>query len=906
MRPDAARAQRGTKTMAKKKRLFLMDGTAFIFRSFHAVRGLTDTQGRPTGAVFGFVNTLEKLIDEESPDYFLIAFDAKGPTFRHTLYPEYKANRPECPEDLVHQIPLIKDLCEYRGVESLEMAGYEADDIIGTLAKAGRKKGLAVVIVSGDKDMYQLMEGDMKILRDVKQMQWVTPADVEEQLGVRPDQVTDLYGIVGDKVDNIPGVPGIGLKGAADLISRFGSIDACLERIDQVEKKGHREKLEAFGEQARFSRQLFTIKTDLPLKPAIEDYGIKPPDREKLSALFESLDFASLTKKYAPESPGVAIDFKILGGIKEISKVLGRIRKSGRCCVDLETDSLNPMQARIVGIALAAGPDEAWYLPVGHKTDGRPQLELKATLAGLKKVLEDPKIEKIGQNIKYDWIILKRHGLDIRGAYWDPMVLAYLLDPSQRSFGLDHLARKYLKHTMITYEEIAGKGSAQKTLDFVPVDDVAEYSAEDAIVTLRLADLLREEIESKGLLQLYEDMEAPLIRVLLDMEMTGVVVDQSILKKLTRSFKKQLEALEKKIYKLAGEEFNINSPKQLGAVLFGKLKLPHGKKSRKTGAYSTSIGVLQELAKEYELPAQVIEYRQLHKLLTSYLENLGRLIDPDTGRVHTSFNQTVTATGRLSSSDPNLQNIPVRTEIGRKIREAFVADKGKVLLCADYSQIELRVLAHMSEDPTLIEAFKNDEDIHTRTAVEMFGVEPDDLTADHRRRAKAINFGIIYGMSRFGLSSQLAIPVDEAAEIIDRYFERYPGVAAFIEEVKARAEAEGFVKTLFGRVRYLPELTDQVAAVRNFGERLAVNTPIQGTAADLMKMAMVSIFRDLKKRKMASKMVIQVHDELIVEVPEDEIEAAGRIVRKGMAEVYPMKVPLTVDMAVGKNWLEAK
>jgi len=891
--------------MAKKKRLFLMDGTAFIFRSYHAIRGLSDSKGRPTGAIFGFINTLEKLLDEEKPDYFLIAFDAKGPTFRHEMYPEYKANRPECPEDLVPQIPVIQDLCVSRGAATLDMEGFEADDIIGTLTLKGREMGLDVIIISGDKDMYQLLGPGIKILRDVKNRQWVTSKDVKENLGVSPKQVIDLFGIAGDPTDNIPGIPGIGPKGAAALISEYGSLENCLKNIDKIKKKSYREKLANFGDQAKFSRELFIIKTDLPLDPSLDDFSLKPPDREKLFAVFNELDFGSLMKKYTPEEDGIEIRYEILTQEKELAKAIRAMKASGRCCIDLETDSINPMQANIVGISLAAGPDRAWYIPVGHKMGAGPQMDRGLCLEKIRPVLEDLKIEKVGQNIKYDRIILKRNGVDMRGRFWDPMILAYLKDPSQRSYGLDTLARKHLGHGMIAYEDIAGKGASQKTLDLVPVEKVAEYSAEDAIITIRLADLLRKEL-SKDLLKLYEEMEEPLIQVLMDMEMTGIILDTRILHDLSGQFQGKLQALEQKIYAAAGEPFNINSPRQLGPILFDKLKLPGGKRSRKSGAYSTSIGVLQRLAGEHALPALVIEYRQLHKLLTTYLENLQQLVNPITGRIHTSFNQAVTATGRLSSSDPNLQNIPIRTEIGRKIREAFVADKGKLLLCSDYSQIELRVLAHISGDASLIEAFKSNEDIHIRTAMEIFAVSPEEVTPEHRRRAKTINFGLIYGISRFGLASQLSIPPEEAADIIDRYFDRYPGVAAYIEKTKEQAEKEGFVKTLFGRVRYLPELEGSLAPVRNQAERIAVNTPIQGTAADLIKMAMVSIHKALEAQKLESRLVLQVHDELILEVPEKEVEAAREIVKQGMEEVYPLDVPLVVDIAVGKTWLEAK
>ena len=885
--------------------IYLIDGTAYIHRAFHAIRNLSNSQGLPTNAVFGFTRMLIKLIEDCSPEFGAMLFDTKGPTFRHERYPDYKANRPPMPEAMAIQIPYIKQVTEGFNFPVIEKTGFEADDLIGTLAREAETKGFNAVIVSGDKDLVQLVSKKVSIFDPMKDKR-IDLQTVRADFGLEPNQMIDVMGLSGDAADNVPGVPGIGQKTALSLVREYGNMDRLYDEVDSITRKKQRENLIAFKDQAFLSRDLVTIDTQVPLALIWNEFKLSAPNADALADLFQILEFRQLQQTYKtvkdqpPRTYTAVLDQATLTVLEE------RMRKTKRFSLDTETTSENPMEADLVGISVALEPHEAFYIPCGHAdTGGDSQLPPDVVLSKLQKVFSDPDCHKIGQNIKYDWMVLARHGADLSGVVFDTMVASYLLNPSKRAHNLDQIALDFLGHKTTTFSEVMGKSKGKKTFADVPLDRATPYACEDADITLMAHDEMLPRLEAIGLTDLMERVEMPLIPVLMGMEMKGVRVDVERLQELSNVFAHQLVNLETEIYELAGETFNINSSQQLGAVLFEKLKLPTQKKTRKKTGYSTDVEVLTTLSEQHELPALVLRHRSLAKLKSTYADALIDLVNPDTGRIHTSYNQTVAATGRLSSSDPNLQNIPIRTEEGMEIRRAFVPRQGWFMLSADYSQIELRILAHYSDDPILIKAFQDEEDIHTRTATEVFNLLPGFVTPDLRRQAKAINFGIVYGMSPFGLSKQLGISQKMAKTYIDHYFERYPGVQAFLNRTIQDAHRNGRTSTLMGRIRLLPDISSPNRNIRQFAERTAINTPIQGSAADLIKLAMIQVDEALRDRGLKSAMLLTVHDELVFEVPPEELEEVRSLVCDVMEGIWELRVPLKVNVAIGQNWAEA-
>lgn len=881
--------------------IYLIDGSSYIYRAYHAVRHLSTSQGLPTNAVFGFTNMLLKLLSEHDPAYMAMAFDAEGPTFRHRMYDAYKANRPPMPEDLVIQIPYIKQVVEGMNIPSLELAGYEADDIIGTLVRAAEGEGFTVVMVTGDKDFKQLISNSVSMW-DPMRDRTVDYGSLKEEFGLEPSQWVDVMALAGDTSDNIPGVPGIGEKTAVQLIQAFGTLERLFQSLDKVTKKKVCENLTRFHDQALLSRRLVTIDRKVPLSVKVSSLKVSAPDSKKLAELFRSLEFRKLQERFPIQGALRATDYEAISD-EEALKSLTSVLKKAQCfALDLETTAKDPMKASIVGISFAHQANQAVYIPLGHRGGG--QLDLDDTLARLKLLLEDVHLTKVGQNIKYDWIVLKRAGIELKGVIFDTMVASYLLDPTRRAHNLEMIASEYLDHKMITYKEVTRRGKHQVGFDQVPIQDAVSYACEDADMTLMAYQVLGPKLQEEGLGSLFQDVEMPLIPVLLDMEMSGVCVDRARLQSISKDFERQLHQIQERIYAIAGEAFNIQSHQQLGCILFEKLKLPIQKKTKKKTGYSTDVEVLTTLSAEHELPALVLQYRSLAKLKSTYADALVDLIHPETQRIHTSYNQTVTATGRLSSSDPNLQNIPVRTEEGRKVRAAFVPRKGWTMLSADYSQIELRLLAHYSHDPILMEAFQEDEDIHTRTAAEVFQLFPSMITSEMRRQAKVINFGIIYGMGPFRLARELGISHKMARTYIEHYFATYAGVKEFIGETIEEARKVGKVTTLLGRHRRLPDISSKNRTAREFAERTAVNTPLQGTAADIIKLAMIQVHQALNQKGLRAKMLLQVHDELVFEVPPKELDRVQGLVRAIMEGVYELSVPLKVDVKTGPNWAE--
>jgi DNA polymerase-1 len=885
--------------------LYLIDGSAYIYRAYHAVRGLSNSSGLATNATFGFTRMLIKLMQDRTPGYVAMFFDAKGPTFRHERYAAYKANRPPMPDDLVVQLPWIRKVTEAFNIPVFEKAGYEADDLIGALARRAEKHGFHVVMVTGDKDFMQLVT-DRCTIWDPMKDKIIDPAVIRETFDLDAPQMIDVMGLSGDTADNIPGVPGIGQKTAVRLIQTFGSMDGVYEGIETITAKKQKEKLLQFKDQALLSRELVTIDRNAPVAFDPQQLKRQKPDDGALTRLFAELEFRQLQQEYMPQGDAVARRYTAILDARALDELADRLEHAERFALDTETTSQDPMQARLVGLSFCLVPAEAFYIPMGHNYLGAPeQLSRDVVLERLQSVLADPTIEKIGQNIKYDWMVLRRHGVDLAGVDFDTMVASYLINPGKRAHGLDQIALDYLGHKNITYAEVAGKGKAAVTFDQVTLEKAVPYACEDADITMAAHDEFVPLLQERGLTDLMKQVEMPLLPVLLGMEMAGVCVDRDRLRDLSTSFAGQLDILEQQIYENAGEAFNVNSSQQLGRILFEKLDLPVQKKTKKKTGYSTDVEVLTKLARSHELPALVLRHRTLAKLKSTYADALLEMIHAETGRIHTSFNQTVAATGRLSSSDPNLQNIPIRTEEGREIRKAFVPREGWTFLSADYSQIELRILAHCSEDPILIQAFKDDEDIHTRTAAEVFQVFPQMISDDLRRQAKAINFGIIYGMSAYGLARELEISNKMAQTYIDHYFARYQGVKAFIDKTIETAHDTRQTSTLLGRIRQLPDIASTNRNVRQFAERTAINTPIQGTAADLIKLAMIDVDRTLRKKRMKTTMLLSVHDEIIFEVPPEEIDDANALVREEMEGVWDLAVPLKVNVACGQNWAEA-
>ncbi len=890
--------------MEKEKTVYLIDGTAYIHRAYHAIRGLSNSKGLPTNAIFGFTRILIKLMQDRAPHYAAMFFDAKGPTFRHDVYPAYKANRPPMPDDMAVQIPHIKDVTAAYHLPIIEMEGFEADDLIGTYARLAEQGGFSVVMVTGDKDFMQLVTENAVIWDPMKE-KTLDIHTIREDYGVEPRQLIDVMGLSGDTADNIPGVPGIGQKTALGLIQTHGDIEHLYEKVETITQKKLRENLTDFKDQALLSRELVTINTRVPVPADLEDFKLTPPDTQALSQLFKVLEFRQLQQAVSAKTDLSHKNYQAIFDLDTLSHLISRLQSADMFALDTETTSTNPMVAKLVGLSFAIQPHEAFYIPCGHDYLGvHQQLKPADILQHLKPVLENPEIHKVGQNIKYDWIVLARNGVDLDGVTFDTMLASYLLNPSKRAHNLDQIALDFLGHKTITYEEVAGKGKKATSFAQVPLEKAVPYACEDADITLMARDVLAPQLEEVRLTKLLEEVEMPLVPVLMRMEMRGAAIDKQRLQELSKSFEHQLDALEGSIYGLAGEAFNINSSQQLGRILFEKLKLPVQKKTKKKTGYSTDVDVLNVLAHHHDLPALVLKHRTLSKLKSTYADALIDLINPETGRIHTSYNQTVTATGRLSSSDPNLQNIPVRTDEGREIRRAFIPQKGWHLVSADYSQVELRILAHYSDDQILIQSFLDDEDIHTRTACEVFQVAPTMVNAELRRQAKAINFGIIYGMSAFGLSKQLEISQKMAKTYIEHYFSRYKRVEQFLDQIIAEARQTKQTSTFLGRIRLLPDITSKNNIIRQAAERIAVNTPIQGSAADLIKLAMINIDRVFREKNLQSTMVLTVHDELVFEVPPNELDAVTHLVKEIMEGVWKLKVPLKVNVSYGPNWAE--
>lgn len=892
--------------MTDPKKIFLIDGSAFLYRAFHAIRTLSTSKGHPTNATFGFTRILLKLLKDKAPEYAVVMFDVKGATFRHKLYDQYKANRPPMPEELALQIPDIKQIIAALNIPVIEKQGYEADDLVGTFSKLAQEKGFNVVMVTGDKDFIQLITKNCTLwdpmkdtIKDVK--------TIKEEMGIEPKQFIDILGLAGDSSDNIPGVKGVGPKTALKLITEFGSIENIYENLDSLKsKKKLYENLCASKDIVHLSRDLATIDTNVFIQEKIGDFKLKAFDREKAFELFNGFEFKALAKEFAKKADKSEKIYKLITTTKELEKLASVLENKRIFAIDTETTSVHPTKAQLVGISFSFRKNQGFYIPIGHTFPGEfEQPEKEEILRIFKPILENPDIKKVGQNIKYDYIVLSRFGITLKGIAFDTMIASFLLNPSVRGHSLDAIAMNLFGYKTISYEEVTGKGKNQIGFEEVPVSEAVNYASEDADLTFMAYEHFEKALKENCLTDLMENIEIPLITVLADMELEGIKVDRNTLKHLSNIFEIELKTLEKEIYTLAGEEFNINSSQQLGVILFEKLNLKTAKKTKKKTGYSTDVEVLTKLAQTHELPEKLLRYRTLGKLKSTYVDSLTKLINRETGRIHTSFNQTITVTGRLSSSKPNLQNIPIRKKEGKKIRKAFIPQEGHLLISADYSQIELRILAHYAEDKILIEAFNNDEDIHTRTAQEVFQVIPEFITDELRSQAKAINFGIVYGMSPFRLANDLDISRKMAAAYIDNYFNRYSGVKKFIDTTIEKTKKTCEVLTLSGRKRRLDDINSSNANVRNFAQRAAINTPIQGSAADLIKLAMIKMDVALKNNNMAAKMLLSVHDEIIFECPFEEKDLLIDLAKGIMETVYPLKVPLKVNFGTGKNWAEA-
>ncbi len=886
---------------ASPETVFLIDGSAFLYRAYHAIQHLSTAGGHPTNATYGVTRILMKLIREKNPAYAAVFFDVKGPTFRHEKYADYKANRPPMPDDMAVQIPDVHRMIATLNIPMVQKSGYEADDLVGTYARIAREQGFKVVMVTGDKDFIQLITDDC-ILWDPMKDTVLDRAKVEADMGIAPQQYVDVLGLAGDTSDNIPGVKGVGPKTAINLVAQFGSIDNLYKNLDQVaSKKKLHENLSAGREKVLLSRDLATIDCHVDVTGSIEDFRLNPFDNARAFALFQELEFKTLVREFAEKQDPGKKDYQMITDTLQLEQLVQTLASADLFAIDTETTAIDPMAADLVGISVSCKPDTGFYIPLGH-TDGTPQIQKPEVLRILGPVLADPDRPKAGQNIKYDMIVLARYGMPLKGVVFDSMIASYLLNPTRRGHGLDQIAMDLFGYKMVSYEEVTGKGKDQIGFQDVPAKDAVFYAAEDADLTFMAYERLSGQLKDQELSELMATIEVPLLPVLADMEMTGFRVDRTALARLSETFATEMSQLEQEIYDLAGETFNINSSQQLGVILFEKLGLTSVKKTRKKTGYSTDVEVLTKLAGVHPLPEKLLRYRTLGKLKSTYADALAELIHADTGRIHTSFNQTITATGRLSSSNPNLQNIPIRKPEGRKIRETFIPADGCTLVSADYSQIELRILAHCAEDDILIQAFQDDEDIHTRTAVEVFQVLPGFVTDELRSQAKAINFGIIYGMSAFRLANELNISRKMAETYIDHYFNRYAGVKRFIDTTIARTRETGETFTLFGRKRKLPDINAANANQRHFAERAAINTPIQGSAADLIKLAMIRMARALEEKGMRSRMILSVHDEIIFDVPKEEASDLMDLARNIMENVHPLKVPLKVNFGTGENW----
>jgi DNA polymerase-1 len=893
-------------------KLVLVDGSSYLFRAYHALPKLTSSRGEPTGAIHGVLNMINKLAADEETAHFVVVFDAPGKTFRDEIYPEYKANRDAMPDELRVQIEPLLEAIPAMGLPLIRVEGVEADDVIGTLCRQGLDAGMEVIVSTGDKDMAQLVTDGVTLVNTMTGSQ-MDRDGVREKFDVWPEQIVDWLALVGDSSDNIPGVPKVGAKTAAKWLNEYDSADGIVEHADEITGKVG-ESLREHIEQLRLSQELATIRQDVKLDNGPEELKRGPADTGKLKDLYSRFELKRLLGQLGDEEgtaeaspPSVKKgDYRTILTQQDFDHWLGRIDKAGLVAVDTETTSINYMEAELVGISLAVQPGEGVYIPVAHDYPGAPdQLDRDAVLAAMKSFLEDPTKKKLGHHLKYDAHIFARYGIALRGMAFDSMLESYVLNSVATRHDMDSVAGYYLNVDTIHYEDVAGKGAKQLTFNQVDLEQAAPYAAEDADITLRLHEHLWEALSAtESLKSVYENIEQPLVPVLLSMEETGVLLDTNMLRKQSGELAGKMAELEKSAHELAGGPFNLGSPKQLQEILFGELGLPIIRKTPK-GQPSTAEDVLQELADDYDLPRVILEYRSVSKLKSTYTDKLPEQISAATGRIHTSYHQAVAATGRLSSTDPNLQNIPIRTPEGRRIRQAFVPPEGSVLLAADYSQIELRIMAHLSGDEGLLKAFQDDQDVHAATAAEVFGVELADVTADQRRSAKAINFGLMYGMSAFGLGKQLGISRGQAQEYVDLYFDRYPGVRRFMDDTRETARNTGYVETEFGRRLYLPEINDRNGQRRQYAERSAINAPMQGTAADIIKRAMITVHAWLGKSAAPGRMIMQVHDELVFEVDEGAVDDFREQVVSMMSAAAELSVPLRVDAGVGRNWDEA-
>ncbi len=949
--------------LKKGDHLYLVDGSGYLFRAYHALPPLTrKSDGLPVGAVSGYCNMLWKLLEDmkgpEQPTHLAVIFDASEKTFRNAIYKEYKANRPPPPEDLIPQFPLVRDATRAFGVSCVEMKGYEADDLIATYARLAREAGARCTIISSDKDLMQLVEDGKIELLDTMKNKRIASAEVFEKFGVTPDKVIQIQALAGDSTDNVPGVRGIGIKTAAELINTYGDLETLLKRAGEIKQNKRRETLIENAENARISLKLVTLDQNVPFKEKPDEFAVHEPDCKDLLSFLKAMEFTSITKRVAahynvedldaitpaatvanviprepqlpaPASP--AADAALRAPInhdayvtvttaKELEKWVARAHAAGIVCVDTETTSLDAMTAGLCGVSLAVAPGEACYIPCGHRKGDGLSLDLSQAqdggetitqmveadvLKGLKALLEDDSVLKVGQNLKYDALMFLQRGIRL-DPIDDTMLISYVLEGGLHGHGMDELSQLHLSHTPIAFGEVTGKGKDKRTFDCVPVAEATKYSAEDADVTLRLYMLLKPQLREKTKRCVYETLERPLVMVLADMERAGITIDPEMLRKLSNDFAKTQVKLEGEIHKLAESEFNIGSPKQLGEILFDRMKIEGGRKT-KTGAWSTDSDVLEDVAAQgHPIAKKVLEWRGLAKLRGTYTDALPTYVNAKTGRVHTSYAMASTSTGRLASTDPNLQNIPVRTEEGRRIRQAFIAAKGNKLISADYSQIELRLLAHIADIPELKKAFAENLDIHAMTASEIFGVPVKDMPADVRRKAKAINFGIVYGISGFGLANQLGIPQSEASDYIKKYFARFPGIRDYMEETKQFAREKGYVETLFGRRIHVREINSKVQGFRGGAERAAINAPIQGAAADVIRRAMVQLPGALADAGIKATMLLQVHDELIFEAPDKEVDKAAKLIKlvmeKAALPAVEISVPLVVEARAADNW----
>ena len=929
----------------RNNELFLIDGSGFIFRAYHALPPLNRPDGTPVNAVLGFTNMLVKLITDMHVPNIAVIFDAARKNFRNDIYADYKANRDETPPDLIPQFPLIREATEAFSIPALEMEGFEADDLIATYAKLARAQGRAVTIVSSDKDLMQLIRDGVRMFDPMK-YKYMGEAEVMEKFGVTPDKVVDVQALAGDSTDNVPGVPGIGIKTAAQLINEYGDLDTLLARASEIKQNKRRETLMENADAARISKKLVALDENVKVPVGIDGLKITSPDKDKLYSFLRTQGFKSIlsrmekqfgaandavlhviTPSVAPDKKPEGVFYELIQDEKSLQRWIDQAAESGIVAIDTETTDLTPAKAKLVGISMSTAAGNGCYIPLQHRdpagysesfdfsmkekteTPELKQIDMTAAIKRLKPLLEDPSVLKIGHNIKYDLQMFLHYGIRV-APYDDTMLMSYTLDGSRHGHGMDELAKSFLDHDTIKFEDVAGSGKNMVTFDLVPLDKALQYAAEDADVTLQLHQTFKPRLSPESMSTVYETLERPLAAVIADMEFTGIRVDTAILRKLSNDFAKQIAALETDIHKIAGQSFNVGSPKQLGDVLFGSMGLPGGTKT-KTGAWSTSADALEDLAHQgHDIVAKVLEWRGLSKLKSTYADTLPEAINPKTGRVHTSFSLAGTNTGRLSSSDPNLQNIPIKTDNGKMIRTAFVPEDGYRFLSVDYSQVELRLAAELAGVKALKQAFHDGIDIHAATASQVFGVPLDQMTPDIRRNAKAINFGIIYGISGFGLARQLGIPQGEAAEYIKKYLARFPELKIFMDGQKEFARKHGYVQTLFGRKCFVPGINDKNAAIRNFAERQAINAPLQGTAADIMKRAMIALPKALATAKLGARMLLQVHDELLFEVPIGQEAATQELVKTIMENAgagfgISLGIPLVVDAGFGDNWAEA-